>query len=154
MAQPCKTQVLKKVGREFDVDGIEIGDNPIRRGAERCQNVCFCYRKARNGPKTQRRLRQAYNRGTCFSSKRMSVLAIEQPGMIVLLQKLRNDYAFHRQSNHFYGFAWKTAILRWSIAKTNSLAQLCSSRYRIVTNLYIPSTSNSTTFFKTFVLYG
>ena len=36
---------------EFYVDGIEIGDNPIGRGAERCPNVCFCYRKARNGKK-------------------------------------------------------------------------------------------------------
>ena len=36
---------------EFYVDGIEIGDNPIGRGAERCPNVCFCYRKARNGQK-------------------------------------------------------------------------------------------------------
>ena len=36
---------------EFYVDGIEIGDNPIGGGAERCPNVCFCYRKARNGQK-------------------------------------------------------------------------------------------------------
>ena len=36
---------------EFDVDGIEIGDNPIGRGAERCPNVCSGYWKARNGQK-------------------------------------------------------------------------------------------------------
>ena len=29
MAQPYKTKALKKKSIEFDVDGIEIGDNPI-----------------------------------------------------------------------------------------------------------------------------
>ena len=31
--------------------GIRIGDNPIGGGAEKCSNVCLCYRKARNGKK-------------------------------------------------------------------------------------------------------
>jgi len=37
MAQPYKTKVLKKKKIEFYDDGIEIGDNPIGRGAERCE---------------------------------------------------------------------------------------------------------------------
>ena len=34
MALPYKTKVWRKVDREFYVDGIEIGDNPIGGGAE------------------------------------------------------------------------------------------------------------------------
>ena len=45
-AQAYKTKVLKKVGK-VDVDGIEIRENPIGRGAELCQNVCFCRRTPR-----------------------------------------------------------------------------------------------------------
>ena len=51
MTQPYKTKVSKQKLIEFYVDGIEIDDNPIGRGAERCPNVCFCYKKSRNGQK-------------------------------------------------------------------------------------------------------
>ena len=44
MFLPFSNTFLEKVIKKY-VDGIEICDNPIAGWAERCQNVCFCYRK-------------------------------------------------------------------------------------------------------------
>ena len=61
---------------EFYVDGIEIGDNPIGRGAERCPNVSFCYRKARNDQKNGARRPRKIPKNIKIFTKRSSVGAL------------------------------------------------------------------------------